>query len=222
MPAASIPLSASSVLLPILLTVVVVGASANPAQAGALYKWVDEDGQVRYSDRLPPSQNKKKHQQLNSQGVVLSTREAAKSDKELAAEAEKKLKLEQEEALAAQVKAVQDNKDKVLLLTFSTDEELGLAHKGRVEVLDSVIKLINKSLVSTQQTLDELHTRAETIYLSQGKNIPGGLAQRMEHFTRKLESRSAQLELKMLEKARINQQYELDLARFRELKSGSN
>jgi hypothetical protein len=38
--------------------------------AAALYKWIDEDGQIRYSDRLPAAQVKKKHQQLNSQGVV--------------------------------------------------------------------------------------------------------------------------------------------------------
>ena len=41
--------------------------------AGALYKWIDEDGQVRYSDRLPADRARKKHQQLNTQGVVLST-----------------------------------------------------------------------------------------------------------------------------------------------------
>jgi hypothetical protein len=189
------------------------------ANAGALYKWIDEDGQIRYSDRLPAAQVKKKHHQLNSQGVVLSTREAAKSEAELAADAAAKLKLEKEEAIQAKLDEEQNKKDQVLLLTFSNEKELSLARDDRTEVLDSVIQLISKSIVATQRTLDELQTSADENYLSQGKEVPGGLAQKIEHFTRKKESRQAQLDSKMLEKEKINEQYDIDLARYRLLKA---
>lgn len=204
-------------LLPVLLLASILFAFSKQAGAGALYKWVDENGQIRYSDRLPAKQVKKKHQQLNSQGVVLSTKEAAKSDEELAAEAEAKRKLEEQEAEEARLKEIQYKKDQVLLLTFSSEEELSLARDDRLEVLDSVINLINKSITSTQQQLQQLITSAEDIYLSKGKEVPGGLAQKIEHFTGKLESRYAQLELKMDKKDQINEQYALDLARYREL-----
>ena len=194
---------------------------ANTAAAASLYKWVDENGQIRYSDRLPASQVKKKHQQLNSQGVVVSTTEAARPDEELKAEAEAKRKQEEEDAKNAVLKRAQDEKDRVLLMTFSSEEELGLARNDRIEVLDSVIKLINKSISTTQSKLDALQANADEIYISQGKEVPGGLAQKIEHFTRKIESRNAQLELKVKEKQKINQQYELDLARFRMLKDGN-
>ena len=197
-------------------------AVARQATAGALYKWIDENGQIRYSDRLPPSQVKKKHQQLNSQGVILTTKEAAKSDEQLAAEAEAARKLEEENAKQARLKEAQDKKDRVLLLTFSSEEELGIARDNRLDVLDSVIQLINKSINATQQQLDELQTNADAIYLSKGKEVPGGLAQKIEHFTRKLESRNAQLASKIAEQDRINEQYEKDLARFRELKTETN
>jgi hypothetical protein len=190
--------------------------------AGALYKWTDENGQIRYSDRLPASQVKRKHQQLNSQGVVLSTKEAAKSDEELAAEAEARRKLEEQEAKEAKIKEAQDKKDTVLLLTFSSEEELGLARDNRLDVLESVIQLINKSIDATQQQLQQLQTKADKTYLSQGKEVPGGLAQKIEHFTRKIESRYAQLESKMAEKDKINEQYALDLARYRELTTEKN
>ena len=55
--------------------------------AATLYKWVDDDGKVRYSDRMPPTQVKKKHQTLNKQGIIVETKEAAKTDEELAAQA---------------------------------------------------------------------------------------------------------------------------------------
>ena len=192
-------------------------AFSSKAITGTLYKWVDENGQIRYSDRIPPSQVKKKHQQLNSQGVVLSTKEAAKSDEELAAEAEARRKLEEQEAKEAKLKEAQYKKDQVLLLTFSSEEELGLARADRLDVLDSVVNLINKSIAGTEQQLQQLMTSADEVYLSQGKEVPGGLAQKIEHFTGKLESRYAQLELKMEKKDEINKQYALDVARFREL-----
>ena len=199
-----------------------LSAVARQSTAGALYKWIDENGQIRYSDRLPPSQVKKKHQQLNSQGVVLTTKEAAKSDEQLAAEAEAARKQEEENAKQAKHKEAQDKKDQVLLLTFSSEKELSIARDNRLDVLDSVIQLINKSINATQQQLDELQTNADAIYLSKGKEVPGGLAQKIEHFTRKLESRNAQLASKMAEQERINEQYEKDLARFRELKTETN
>ena len=107
-------------------------------------------------------------------------------------------------------------------MTFSNEKELGLARNDRIEVLDSVIELINKSLHSTQKKLDELQTSAEENYLSKGNEVPGGLAQKIEHFTRKIELRDAQLQLKMLEKEKINAQYEADLARYRHLKTEIN
>lgn len=219
MHAASLSVRSSSLLLPILLITAVLCVVSTQANAAALYKWIDENGQIRYSDRLPAAQVKKKHQQLNSQGVVLSTKEAAKSEAELAAEAAAKLKLEKEEAIQAKLDEEQNKKDQVLLLTFSNEKELGLARSDRIEVLDSVIKLISKSIAATQQTLDELEASAEQNYLSQGKEVPGGLAQKIEHFTRKKESRIAQLDSKLLEKEKINEQYEIDLARYRLLKA---
>ena len=222
MRAANLPAIFSSIFLSVLLIVIALCVVFNQANAGSMYKWIDENGQIRYSDRLPPTQVKKKHHQLNSQGMVLTTREAAKSEAELAADAAAKLKLEEEEAIQAKLDEEQNKKDQVLLLTFSNEKELGMARDDRVEVLDSVIHLISKSITVTQQTLDELQTRADENYLSRGKEVPGGLAQKIEHFSRKKESRRAQLDSKMLEKEKINEQYEIDLARYRLLKAEKN
>lgn len=219
MRATSMPVRVNLILLSVSLITVALCAFSNLANAAALYKWIDGDGQIRYSDRLPADQSKKKHQQLNPQGVVLNTREAAKSEAELATEAAAKLKLEEEQAAQARLDKLQYQKDQVLLMTFSNENELDLARNDRIEVLDSVIQLINKSLMTTQKTLQQLQTSAEENYLSKGNEVPGGLAQKIEHFSRKLEIRNAQLDSKMMEKNKINEQYETDLARYRLLKA---
>jgi len=210
---------ASLKMFPVILVASALCIVAGTTSAAALYKWIDEDGQVRYSDRLPAKQVRKKHQQLNSQGVVLTTTEAAKTEEEIATAAEAKRKAEEQAAEQARLDEIQYKKDQVLLLTFSSEKEMALARDDRLEVIDSVIRLITKNITSTQQTLHELEASAEEVYTSKSREIPGGLAQKIEHFTRKIESRTDQLLLKIDEKDRINEQFELDLARYRELKA---
>ena len=214
--------NAGSTRLPDLLLAMLLCAVSSASMAGSLYKWVDEDGAVRYSDQLPPDQSRKKHQQLNSQGVVLSTKDAARSTEEIAIEAESKRKLEEQQREEARIKSIQDKKDRVLLLTFSSEEELERARDNRMQVIDSVIGLISNSIETTQVKLDQLSTRAQEAYISQGKDVPGGLAQKIEHFERKVDSRYAHMMLKIAEKEKIRQKYEADLERFRLLKSASN
>jgi hypothetical protein len=192
------------------------------SMAGALYKWVDENGAVRYSDQLPPKQSQKGHQQLNSQGVVLTTKEAARSPEEVAIEAEAQRTLEKQQREEARLKTIQDQQDRVLLLTFSSEEEIEHARENRIEVIDSVIRLIQNSIEGTQSQLDKLNNSAQVGYIAKGKEVPGGLAQKIEHFQRKIENRSAQLEAKEEEKDKISQKYDLDLERFRLLRSASN
>lgn len=206
-------------LLPNLLLAAIVFMVAEPLAAASLYKWVDEDGNIRYSDRLPANQARKSHSELNSQGVVVSTRDAAKSEEELAAEAEARRKQEEVEAEEARLRTIQQQKDQVLLMTFGSLEEIEHARENRLEVLDSVIRLIQGNIETTQGKLSALQESAENIYLSQGKEVPGGLAQKIEHFERKIHTRSRQLELKLEEREKIVNKYEEDLARFRQLKA---
>ena len=199
-----------------------LSAAGSQSMAATLYKWVDENGAVHYANQLPPGQNKNGHQQLNSQGMVLTTKDAPKSSQELAEEVEKQRKLEEQQAEEARLKSIQDREDRVLLLTFSTEEELEHARDNRIEVINSVIRLIENSINTTQGKLDQLMHNAEQNYTSKGKEIPGGLAQKIEHFERKIANRTAQLEAKTSEREKIRQKYELDLERFRLLKSASN
>jgi hypothetical protein len=205
-----------------LILAVLLCAVSSPSVAATLYKWVDENGKIRYSDRLPPNQNQKGHQQLSPQGVVLSTKNAARTPEEIAIAAEAKRALEEKQHEEARLKSIQDQQDRVLLLTFGTEQELEHARDNRMEVIDSVIRLIGSSIETTQGKLDTLQNKADNNYTSKGNAVPGGLAQKIEHFERKVENRNAQMEAKQLEKEKIRQKYELDLERFRSLKSAKN
>lgn len=184
-----------------------------------LYKWVDENGDIRYSDQLPPDQLRRKYELLNQHGVVVDTKEAAKTKEQLAAEAEAKKALELKEAEEKRLKDKQDKSDRVLLLTFSSEEEMKAVHDNRIEVIESVIRLIKNSISATEEQLIKLEDSADLNYLSRGKEVPGGLAQNIEFFTRKVANRNEQLRLKELEKQKIDAKFDIDLARYRWLKS---
>jgi hypothetical protein len=52
---------------PLFLAVILAGA----AQAAEVYRWVDENGEVHYSETLPPDHQDKGHDVLNERGIVL-------------------------------------------------------------------------------------------------------------------------------------------------------
>ncbi len=200
----------------ILLCVIMLGM-VSPADAGSLYKWTDENGVVRYTDRMPQSASKRQQQTLNDQGIVINTKDAAKSPEEL--DAFKKAEKERKPKLQAETKAneAQRKKDQALLLTFSSEAELELAKEERIEVLDSIIQLIYKSMAGTQKKLTELENLADQNYLSKDLEVPGGLAQNIEVLNRKNLIRDNQLRQKLTEKNLIESQFEVDLARYRAL-----
>jgi hypothetical protein len=202
----------------VLLCLILLGICTT-ASAAKLYKWVDENGAVRYSDRMPASQSKREHQTLNSQGIVVTTKEAAKTEEEIQAlkDAEKVLQTKQE--IENIEKEAQGRLDRVLLLTFSSEEELNRVKDGRIRVLDAVIRLIYQSIATAQDRLARLQEDAKQLYTSKGREVPGGLAQNIEESVSKIENREIQLQVKLEEKHKIQGQFEIDIARFRLLHS---
>ncbi len=197
-------------LLPCLISAMLFQSSA---QAAKLYKWVDEEGNIRYSDRLTVDQAKQRHQTLTPDGRVIETKEKSLSDAERAEIARQK----ELEKIEAEKKAKKDHHDRVLMMTFTSENEILEAQKERIEVIDSVIQLLKKNIKTEQGKLLELEQRAQTQFISKNRAVPGGLAQKIEYYSEKILNKQKQLELKIGEKSRINQQYANDLDRYREL-----
>lgn len=193
----------------------------HPGVHSELYKWVDEDGVIRYSDHLPVDQSSKRHYTLSPDGRIVDIKEAAIPPEELARQRAEKKRLEREARLnaerAAQQQAIKDHHDNVLLMTFSNEDEIIEAQNERLEVIDSVIHLLRKNIKNEQQKLETLESRAERNYISKDKSVPGGLAQNIEYFSEKILGIQQQLGLKLDERDRVKEQYATDLIRYRTL-----
>ena len=192
-----------------------------PVQAAGLYKWVDENGEIRYSDRLPPQQSKKRFQTLTPSGRVLGTQEASKTPEQIRQErAEQQRKQRAADRLAreeARKRAEQKHNDDVLMLTYSTEAELIEAEQERLAVVDSVIKLLQKNIAEEEDKKAKLEDTAKTRYLDNGVNVPGGLAQQIEYSEEKIAATQRQLLLKMDARDKVKRQYAEDLVRYRQL-----
>lgn len=188
-----------------------------------LYKWIDEQGQVKYGDRIPPQYINKKHHQLDKEGRVIITNEAKKSPAEVKkerAEQErlKKEKLEQEQR-AKELKEQQEKKDRILLLTFNSEDEIFLARDQRVSVIDSKIKLLNKSLTSAKSKLADLNAQADRDFRSKNQEVPGGLQQKIEQFSKTIASTNENIQQSKRQRAEVETNFQQNLLRFRNLKS---
>jgi len=203
-----------------LISITFLAYLPNPAHS-RLYKWVDENGQVQFSDKLPPVENRQKHYQLNKQGQVIETYERQKTHLELQQQRERdkklKLQVEQEAAAAKKVFLLKQHRNRTLLLTFSSEHELQQVHYNKLEVVDSVILLLDKIIAQNQIKLADLDSRAQQFFRSKGKPVPGGLAQKIEFYSRKIVTTGTHMNLKQDEREKLNERFQQDLLLYRQL-----
>lgn len=130
------------------------------AGAAKLYKWVDEDGKVHYSDKVPPEQNKLAREELNDQGVVTD-----KTARDLTPEEKKaraaELKKARELAEQQRLEAIRLEKERNAILKSYTSEEQIIRLKGeRLDSLHRNIEMAEDNLVIQEKNHEDLLKRA--------------------------------------------------------------
>lgn len=113
----------------------------NPAQA-RVYRWVDEKGQVHYSDRVPQKYADKERKEYDGEGRLISTIEAAKTKEQLAAEKKKSA----DEAQRRKAAEEQEKADRALLTTYANTQELEKAREEQLAMIDAAIEDLEEKL----------------------------------------------------------------------------
>jgi len=190
----------SALLAALLLTV-------GTAQA-AMYRWVDGNGRVHYSDTLPPSYQKNGAAEMNKQGSIIRR---TQSEAERRAEAERlseQKRLQQEQQKQAQL-------DRALTSTYTTEAEIDLARDRALEHH----KLAIKGAEIRGKAVDaNLHLRTRIAKIEKaGRKVGAGLTEQLEQATREQQElkRTIQSNEEAMEKVRGK--YAADKARFVEL-----
>ena len=191
----------STLLLAVLL-------SAGAAQAG-MYRWVDGNGRVHYSDTLPSTYQKSGAAEMSKQGVVIKR---TQSEAERRAEG---VQLE-EERLAEQARQQQAQLDRALTQTYTTEAEIDLARDRALEHHKLAIKGTQLRAKTVADNLAELKERAARL-IKAGRPIPPNLKEQLDQVSKEsLELRRSVLNH---EEAlmKVREKYDTDKLRFREL-----
>ena len=184
------------------------------AQAGKLYKWVDENGQIRYGDRIPPQYARKSNETLNQQGITVDRKEAAKTPEQIAAAQ----RLEEAREAAERVQQEQDRKDRILLDTFTNEDEMVLTRDGKIEAIEAIIRVTNGRTQKLKLRLSELKTRAANIERS-GKPVSDKLNAEISETRQQIAQNFTYVKSRNSDQQLIREQFEVDIARFRELQA---
>lgn len=194
---------ASKFLLPLVLLAAVL-----PAQA-RMYKWVDAQGKVHYTDAPPPESAKQGNAELSKTGnIVRKTESAEERQKRLAAEAE---------AAARQREAEdQARRDRALLATYTTEAEIDLARDRAIEQRGLAIKSAQARVKQIEPGMKDLEAKIRDASKS-GKPVPAYLQQQYDAGRAEMEElqRIIKTNEEAIEAARRH--YEAEKQRFREL-----
>lgn len=195
-----------------LLLAITLGTGLFVQAAPQLYKWVDENGNVHYGDSIPPQYAEKEQKRLNPQGVTVEVRERAKTPEELVEE--RRLATIQEEENERRREA--ETRDRILLDTFSNEDEIVMTRNGKVSAIDAVIRVTEGRIESLRNRLAELTNRAANLERS-GKPVPDVLHQDIRSARQQIEDNQDYIVQKEQEQRETSAMYEADIQRFREL-----
>ena len=150
------------------LTVVLLSSSFS-VQA-KMYKWVDDEGQMHFGDKIPLEYQKKAHDELNEMGVTEKHSAAAKTPEQIAKE--KRLVAEREKALRESEK--QRKLDSVLLDAYDSERDLIKARDSRLEDVALQIQLAESIITTSNKKIVLLEKQVSDIKASNRK-VPGNL-----------------------------------------------
>lgn len=192
------------------------GQSAPAMSAGPTntFRWVDDQGKTHYSDRVPLDQAQHRRTKLSPQGQELEVIDAPKTAEQLRREQQlKQLRIQQEKILAEQ-----RDQDLALLRTYRNEEEMYMALKGKLDILDATLKIVEANRKRQQNTLTDQEQRAADME-RQGQPVPQSLRTLIEAARRQVAEFDAKIRGLNASKDSIAERFAKDIARYKAIAS---
>jgi len=140
-----------------------------PAAAAEVYRWVDENGEVHYSESLPPDYKDKGHDVLNRDGLVVDENQTLTPPPPVEVASEDDVKeLPRDASGMPRPKAryseaeMQQRMDNFLMLRYDSEQEILDAMNVEIKQLNYDRRLLEGSLASTNEAYrGQLHLAAD-------------------------------------------------------------
>lgn len=197
-------------LLQLVLSGVLVAGISGGACAAKLYKWVDEKGQMHYSESIPPQYRDKPNTEIDKRGRVVRNNEALAEQKRQTEE-EAARKQTEEKRLGEQAR-----RDKALMDTYTSEAEIDLARDRNMSMPQQAMESYVPRIRTAKQRGDGLRAERDALVKS-GKPVPPALASEIAASEKEVATLQAEQKAKQAEIDQIREKYNAQKARYREL-----
>ena len=205
------------ILVPALLLALVAGMADAQSQKGQkkVYRWVDKNGQVHYGDSVPAEYADQDRDVLNRQGVTVGREQGLVTPEEAAAQAtaDKAARDEQKRRL----------RDRVLLQTYQSVEELEVLRDNRLELVDSQLVIQEQSLANLRAQhakIERVAARYAPANTEPGAPpMPDEMATDLERSASDIATQEGNLLRRREERENIRLTFEADIRRYQELRA---
>lgn len=204
-------------LLNLIVAAAILFGSAQMAFGQKLYRWVDKDGAVHYTDSIPPEYAELDRDILNQQGVKVGGEEGAKTEEERAEEA----RLAAAEQAEREAKAAAGRRDQILLDTYLSVEEIELLRDRRVELLEARIKVTEQYLTNLRKRMVALERESKSYRPHDPDAVnpmPANLTLDMQRTVGAINLYEGTLSTTRNEQQRWHERFAMDITRFKTLK----
>jgi hypothetical protein len=184
-------------------------AMAGPPAGAATYKWTDEDGKVHYSDKAPP-ETPKGATVLDKQARPVKKIEAPLTSEQVKAKADE----DERQKAAAKARDDQARKDRALMASYTSENEIDLARARAVSTLEAQIR-------SAQIFSEDLGKRQKVIAVRKegyaGKPLPVELEHESASVDDELSRQNILIRQKQEELTMVTAKYDTIKQRWREI-----
>jgi chromosome segregation ATPase len=185
---------------------------ALPATAAGVYKWTDDQGNVHYSDQMPPDAVNKGGVVFDKQGRQIKKIEATLTP------AQAKLKEAEDERQRVIAKAQEDKSRRDIALThsYTSEEEIEFARTRALLAIESQLKSAETYIADLTRRQQELK-KDKLAYGT--KPVPPTLDSELSSLEEELARQDKVLAQRRADIAAINAKYESDKLRWREIRA---
>jgi hypothetical protein len=209
----------------VLIVAAAIAAASHPAPAAAaeVYRWVDENGEVHYSESLPPDYQDRGHDVLNRDGLVIEEDQSLTPEpppevppenapQELPRDASG---LPRPKALYSEAE-MQQRMDTFLMLRYDSEQEIIDAMNVEIKQLNYDRRLLEGSRTSTESAYrGQVRVAAER--QRAGLPVEAETAREIRKLRKSLATNSASLAGLQQREDSIRSDFEKQLERYREL-----
>ncbi|MCA1778934.1 MAG: DUF4124 domain-containing protein [Xanthomonadaceae bacterium] len=157
-----------------LLIVIILSAFPVLAAAQSVYKWVDEDGEVHYSQALPPERAASGHDRLTKDGLLAERVDRAPTGQERL-ELQRRLELERDQA---EQQRIRDQQDRLFLASFPTEQDIQQRVDASREGVERDRRVFESRIDQVRERFADAVRQAAALE-RRGEPVPEDLSQRI-------------------------------------------